>query len=146
MDFNFVTDRLATGAAPHSNEDIAILIKAGITHIVDVTSENDDSSFLTNEKIIYLFNPTQDDGQTKPVSWFQTSIEFALRALSFPNNKVFAHCSAGVNRGPSTAYAILRAQGLKSSDAEGIIRAARPQVGLAYKNNADNAIIILGYC
>jgi protein-tyrosine phosphatase len=92
-----------------------------------------------------LWNPTADDGQPKPASWFATSLAFALPALAQPKNRVYTHCSAGVNRGPSTCYAIMLASGFTAKDADAIIRAARPVVNIAYEADADSAVAALGY-
>jgi dual specificity phosphatase 3 len=148
MDFTFVTFRLATGAAVSSLQDIDDLIQVGITHIIDTRIEFDDATLFMgrNDKITYLWNGTADDGvHPKPVEWFNQSIEFALSALARPNARLLCHCAAGINRGPSTAYAILRSMGLTRVLAENIIRSVRPQVGLAYKEDADLAIASLGY-
>jgi protein-tyrosine phosphatase len=144
-DFSFVTRRLATGAAISGPDDVQALLAAGITHCIDCRGEFDDSSLLATSGMGYLWNGTADDGQPKPPAWFAASLAFALPALVIPRAKIYAHCAAGVNRGPSTAYAILRALGLDPAGAEAMIRAARPQVGLAYKNDADAAVTALGY-
>jgi hypothetical protein len=145
MDFNFVNNRVATGAAISSSTDVDVLVKAGVTHIIDCRAEFDDAGLLQGRNIGYLYNGVWDDGKPKPVDWFQKSINFALAALVQPHNKVYAHCAAGVNRGPSTCYSILRALGMNQADAEATIRKARPQVGLYYKKDADAAITQLGY-
>ncbi len=146
MDFNFVTNRVATGAGIFTDADVKKLIDAGVTHIIDCRAEFDDAPLLKNyPQITYLFNGVNDDGQPKPTSWFKKSIEFALAGLMQPTNKVYAHCAAGVNRGPSTAYAILRALGLTHLQAETVIKTARPIAGIAYKHDADLAITDLKY-
>lgn len=147
MDYNFITSRVATGAALSSEQDVQTLIDAGITHVVDCRAEYDDASlFKAYPQIMYLWNGVNDDGQPKPPSWFNKSIVFALNGLSLPKTRLYCHCAAGVNRGPSTAYVCLRAAiGLDPATTEAMIRKARPQVGLAYKKDADNAIQILGY-
>jgi dual specificity phosphatase 3 len=144
-DFNFVTDRLATGGAVSTPADVQQLIDAGITHVIDCRAEFDDGPLFSKTGVAYLYNGTMDDGQHKDPIWFAKSLVFAMPALAQPKIKVYAHCAAGVNRGPSTCYAILRALGFNPVGAEAIIRAVRPQVGLAYKHDADAAIPILGY-
>lgn len=144
-DFSFVTERLATGAAIGSADDVQQLIAAGITHVVDCRAEFDDGQLLASSGLHYLWNPTQDDGQHKLPEWFGTSLSFALPAIPVAGAKVYAHCAAGVNRGPSTALAILMAYGLSPDLAEQLIRTARPQVGLAYKADAIAAVSALGY-
>jgi predicted protein tyrosine phosphatase len=146
VDYNFITPRLATGAALTGPDDVQVLIDAGITHVIDCIAGSPDAPlFAAHPEIHLLYNGTEDDGQPKPPSWFGKSIVFALHALAARHHRVYAHCAAGVNRGPSTAYAIMRAAGWSPNDAEALIRAARPQVGLAYKNDADAAVTSLGY-
>lgn len=146
MDYNFVNHRLATGGAITDDNDVQGLIKAGITHIINCRAEFDDASLLAKyPQIQYLWNGVHDDGKPKPVDWFEKSITFALIALSQPGNKVYAHCFAGVNRGPSTAYAILRALGLNDVEAEGMIRVNRPIALIHYRKDADAAITALKY-
>jgi protein-tyrosine phosphatase len=140
-DFNFVTSRLATGAAISSADDVQALVDAGVTHVVNcVPGEDDNALFAAHPKIHVLYNPTEDDGQHKPPEWFFKSIYFAMEGLSHHKRKVYAHCAAGVNRGPSTCFAIMLALGWTAESAEATIRAARPQVGLAYKQDAETAL------
>src|SRR5581483_3080902 len=102
MDFNFVTARVATGAAIHNAQDVDVLAKAGITHVINCRDDQDEAPFFAQHpEMHYIWNPTADDGKPKPPDWFAKSISFALEALSHPKNKVYAHCAAGVNRGPS---------------------------------------------
>ena len=98
-----------------------------------------------NGDIGYLWDPTQDDGQTKPAAWFSRGIDFALGALAHPGYAVLTHCAAGINRGPSMAYAILRAQGWDGIDAIALLRAKRPQVQVRYRGDAENALVQLGW-
>jgi dual specificity phosphatase 3 len=146
-DFSFVTARLATGAAVSSPDDVTALTDAGVTHVIDCRAEFDDGPLFAGVPgVQYLWNPTPDDGQhPKPLEWFTGSLEFALPALIQPRARVYAHCAAGVNRGPSTAYAIMRALGWTASAARAAITAARPQAQIAYADDADRAIAMLGY-
>jgi dual specificity phosphatase 3 len=141
---DFVTARIATGGALSGPPDVAILKAAGITHVIDCRVEFDDGPLLA-QSFHYLYDPTADDGLTKPPTWFQPGIAFALTALSQPVNRVYAHCAAGVNRGPSMCYAIMRAFGWPGIDAISTIKAGRPQAGIAYSSDADKAIVALGY-
>jgi len=116
--------------------------------IVDCCEEDDAQLLLRSlvPNINYLWNPTADDGQhPKPVAWFQKSLDFVLPLLAKPNHHAYLHCAAGVNRGPSTLYAVLIALGIAPFEAEAMIRRARPQVGLAYKDDALAAVRALGY-
>lgn len=145
-DFNFVTSRLATGGAVSSAADVDQLAGAGITLIVDCRGEFDDAALLAaHPGIGYVWNGTDDDGQPKSSAWFDKGIEPALAELAKSERKVYCHCAAGVNRGPSMCYAVMRALGWSAEEAEATIRKARPQVGLRYKGDADEAIVVLGY-
>lgn len=141
---NFITARLATGGALTAAGDVDILAAAGITHVIDCRAEFDDGPLLA-QRFHYLYDPTLDDGQPKPASWFQPGIAFALQALSLATNRVYAHCAAGINRGPSMCYAIMRAFGWPATDALNTIKAGRPKALVAYSVSADQAIVSLGY-
>jgi protein-tyrosine phosphatase len=144
-DFNFATARVATGGLIATPADVVQLRLAGVTHIVNCQIETDDAPLLQGSGLFYLWNGCEDDGQPKPIDWFAKTIAFALPALNEPRRKVYLHCAGGINRGPSAAYGLLRAFGLGEAIAEGLIRRARPQVGLAYKHDADVAMTTLGY-
>lgn len=146
-DFTQITDRVFTGAALGSMDDVEALSQAGITHVIDCRDDFDDSALIAqwmqtnNHKMNLLWNGTPDDGVRKPPTWFDKSLYFALHALSSKKRKVYAHCAAGVNRGPSTAYAILRvATGLHGDDVFKLLQEKRPQVQVIYRNDADYAL------
>ena len=145
-DFDFITGRLATGAAIDGPADVDELVRAGITHVIDCRWEFEDTPLLASHpKMSYLYNGTPDDGEPKGTDWFAKSLEFALPALGLPGTKIYAHCMAGVHRGPSTAYAILRALGIAAADAEAMVRRGRPIAELIYRDDADAAVTALGY-
>lgn len=142
-DFNFITERLACGAQLQGPDDVKQVIAAGITHIIDAQQERNDG-VLIPANCIYLWDPTADDGvHPKPVEWFGYAITFALNAFLTPRAKCLTHCAAGVNRGPSLAYAIMRAQGWADDEAMAQLKAKRPQVGVAYHDDANAALVSL---
>jgi dual specificity phosphatase 3 len=143
-DVSWINGRLATGAALSGPADVDEIAAAGVTHVIDCRIEFDDTALLAGRCAV-LWIGVPDDGQPKPVDWFAKGIAFALDALSHPHAKVYTHCAAGVNRGPSMTYAILRSLGWTAQFSEATIRAARPQVGLAYRADADRAIVALGF-
>lgn len=146
LDIDFITQRVATGAEVSSQTHLDELRALGITHIINGRSEfNDAQVFKKDSGFCYLWNGVDDDGLTKPVEWFKKAIDFALPALALPNTKIYAHCAAGVNRGPSLAYAILRAQGLDAKLAMNLIKTNRPIAFVGYSKDADAAIKTLGY-
>jgi hypothetical protein len=145
-DFNFITPRLATGGAIVDERFVHALINAGVTHVIDCTDAENDSELMRRHPTLkYLHNPTADDGKHKPPSWFAASLRFALPAFAEPHAKVYAHCTSGHNRGPSTAYCIMRALGWDAATALALVKAKRPGATVAYAADADAAIAALGY-
>jgi protein-tyrosine phosphatase len=101
--------------------------------------------FINEPAIQYLWNPTIDDGEPKPPEWFAKTIEFSLNALAQPWTKVYVHCAAGVNRGPSSAYAVMLALGWDGPTALALIKERRPTAQVGYAKDADVAVVTLGY-
>ena len=144
-DYSKVTERVFTGARIDTETEIDQLISEGVTHVINCRGSFDDLQLIGQRSLGYLWNPTEDNGEHKDWTWFEKALKFAMPILSLPKPILYVHCEAGVNRGPSIAYLILRAQGLSKVQAEGMIRFARPSVGLAYKNDADLALQQLGW-
>jgi len=144
-DYNWITSRLATGAALDAS-CVPDLTAAGITHCVNCRSEDDTEDAFLPPTITKLWNPTDDDGAPKDERWWHTGIAFVLGALIEPHTRILVHCAAGVNRGPSLAYGCMLALGWPADAAEAMIRAARPQVGLAYAADARVKVPALGWC
>jgi hypothetical protein len=149
MEFDQITKRMFIGGGPADANDIQSLVNAGVTAIIDCRQLNDESLCLgaLRSEITVLYNPTEDDGSQKPVSWFKNSLDFVNTIFTNPKAIVYAHCDAGVNRGPSTAYFLLRAlYGLFGDDAKHIIHIHRPVTiaGIRYADDADAAIKALG--
>lgn len=134
MDFNFVTERIAVGAGIGSKEDLDQLVAAGISHILDMRAEFDDDT-LNDARVTILWLPQVDDGSPRPAGQYRRGVEFAFTALGQAHNKIYCHCAAGVNRGPTMCYAVLRAFGITGSDAIQMIMKARPQVGFYHIQN-----------
>lgn len=145
-DFTFVTARVATGAAITDESDVEALAAAGVTHVVDARAELDDAPLLAG-RFAYLWNPTQDDGQPKPVDYWQKTLAFSLPVFQQPKTRLYLHCAAGINRGPSNAYCVLVALGFSSTFVLTLIRQARPVTvnGIRYAPDALAAIQALGY-
>lgn len=145
-DFAVINSRLATGAAISSEADVEQLVEAGVGAVIDCRDDFDDASLLASHpNLLYLWNGTPDDGSVKPDSWFGASLSFGLAFLATPHGILYCHCAAGVNRGPSTATLIMIAQGWTPGQAEAAIRAVRPQVGLAYLTQGEDAVRRLGF-
>jgi len=137
-----ITDRIWTGGdrgAQSMRGYLAQLESVGITHVIDCRPEGtrDQRTAQTHAPHIgYLLDGQPDNGQKMPDSWFDTGVDFALKALADPGAQVLAHCHMGINRGPSMALAILLATGIEPDDALAAIRRARPVAEISYARDA----------
>lgn len=131
MDMTWVTDRIAVGGGIWNDEKMIEVVRAGVTHIVDMQIEFDDTKLAEPYGVQVLWNPTDDDFRLKPVSLLQRGVDFTLRALEDPEAKVFIHCAAGVHRAPMMTLAVLRAMGWPLEDAIDIIEVQRPVADFA---------------
>src|SRR5215831_8612270 len=116
MDITWLTERIAVGGGIWTAENMAAVAKTGITHIIDMQIEFDDTPLGRAQGIEVLWNPTDDDFEPKPSSLFARGVEFAQRAMESPESKVFIHCAAGVHRAPMMALAVLGSMGWDLDD------------------------------
>lgn len=139
---DFVTPRLLVGGdlSMHeldAAEQLDELVAAGITHIVDVRIEADDSPFVAAfaPDVTYLHHGVDDAGQRIPGTWFDRGVDFAVDA--FHGGVVLTHCHMGINRGPSLGFAVMLRLGWDPVEALTAIRQARP---IAYVDYAGDAL------
>jgi protein-tyrosine phosphatase len=142
MDMTWVTDRIALGGGIWTDEKMIEVVRAGVTHIVDMQIEFDDTRLAEPYGVRVLWNPTDDDFTPKPPELFRRGVDFALEALDDADCKVFIHCAAGVHRAPMMTLAVLRALGFGPDDAILMIEARRPVVDFAevYVDSVENFI------
>jgi protein-tyrosine phosphatase len=131
MDMTWVTDRIAVGGGIWTDENMAVVAGLGVTHIIDMQIEFDDTDLAKPHGIEVLWNPIDDDFQPKPVEVFQRGVEFATEALDLEQTKLFIHCAAGVHRAPMMALAVLCHQGWTQEAAQNLIEEERPVVDFA---------------
>jgi len=131
MDMTWVTDRIAVGGGIWNDENMATLVKRGVTHIINMQIEFDDRPLAQGYPVQVLNNPTDDDFMPKPPQLFQNGVQFALEALEEPEGKVYIHCAAGVHRAPMMTLAILRVLGWSLQDAIDLIMQRRYVVDFA---------------
>jgi protein-tyrosine phosphatase len=131
MDMTWVTDRIAVGGGIWTEDKMMEVVRAGITHIIDMQIEWDDTRMAQPYGIKVLWNPTDDDFRPKPPELFQRGVQFALEALDDAESRVFIHCAAGVHRAPMMALAVLRAMGFRLQDAINMIESRRQVVDFA---------------
>jgi len=131
MDITWLTDRIAVGGGIWTSDNMAKVAKAGITHIIDMQIEFDDTPLGKAHGIEVLWNPTDDDFEAKPAWLFHRGVDFAEAALDGTDAKLFIHCAAGVHRAPMMALAILGSMGWSLQDAMELIQGRRPVVDFA---------------
>lgn len=125
LDYHWVTDRLAVGGGIWTRSNMEQLAAAGITHVLDMLVEFDDSLIADGTGISVLWNPCDDDLQEKSPGLFRRGVEFAMRAYQDPESRIYFHCSAGVHRGPMVLLAFLGALGMDLDQAMDLIRQRR---------------------
>ena len=131
MDITWVTDRIAVGGGIWTDDKMIEVVRAGITHVIDMQIEFDDTSIAEPYGVKVLWNPTDDDFRQKPPELFQRGVNFALGALDDAESRVFIHCAAGVHRAPMMTLAVLRALGFGLDDAIAMIQSRRQVVDFA---------------
>ncbi|HZD33247.1 MAG TPA: dual specificity protein phosphatase [Candidatus Angelobacter sp.] len=131
MDLTWVTDRVAVGGGIWHERNMIEVVREGITHIIDMQIEFDDTRLAEPYGVKVLWNPTDDDFRPKSAALLRRGVDFALEALEEPDAKVFIHCAAGVHRAPMMALAVLRAQGWSLEDAVSTIEEKRDVVDFA---------------
>lgn len=132
MDMTWVTGRIAVGGGIWTAENMTAVARAGVTHILDMQIEFDDTVLAAPHNIVVLWNPVEDDFQPKPPEVFQRGVEFGLEALDQEGTKSFIHCAAGVHRAPMMALALLCSLSWKLEDAQILIETKRPVVDFAH--------------
>jgi protein-tyrosine phosphatase len=125
MDITWLTDRIAVGGGIWNAQNMAEVAGAGITHIIDMQREFDDTPLAAAWGIEVLWNPTDDDFEAKPPELFRFGVDFAQAVLAGPEGKLFIHCAAGVHRSPIMAAALLGTMGWDLEDALELIEDKR---------------------
>ena len=131
MDMTWVTGRIAVGGGIWVTETMAQVVGAGVTHIIDMQLEFDDTALAAPFGIKVLWNPIDDDFQPKPPEVFQRGVEFAIDALDEDGTKLLIHCAAGIHRAPMMALAVLTSLGWTVEAAIQLIETRRPVVDFA---------------
>jgi protein-tyrosine phosphatase len=132
MDMTWITDRIAVGGGIWVEQKMIEVSRAGITHIIDMQIEFDDTPLARPYGIEVLWNAVDDDFQPKGPEIFQRGVEFGTAALEAdPEHKIFIHCAAGVHRAPMMALALMRVLGWSLQDAQQVMQARRPVVDFA---------------
>jgi len=140
IDITWITSRIGLGGGIWSPENMAEVARMGITHVIDMQIEFDDTPLAEGYSVEVLWNPTDDDFQPKSAELLERGVEFAHAALEDEDAKVFIHCAAGVHRAPMMTLAVLCSMGWELGDAMETISSRRPVVDFAevYVNSVEN--------
>jgi protein-tyrosine phosphatase len=131
MDMTWVTERIAVGGGIWNEQNMIAVVKAGVTHVINMQIEFDDRPLCQPYGVEVLWNATDDDFQPKPAALLDKGVQFAQKALASPASKVYIHCAAGVHRAPMMTLALLRAEGWPLEDALETVQSLRPVVDWA---------------
>ena len=131
MDITWVTERIGVGGGIWTAENMAALSRTGITHIIDMQIEFDDTPLAQPHGIEVCWNPIDDDFEAKPPDVFRRGVDFALAALEGDGSKIYVHCAAGVHRAPMMTLALLCVMGWTLEDGMDLIEARRPVADFA---------------
>ncbi|MGE0404955.1 MAG: dual specificity protein phosphatase family protein [Candidatus Korobacteraceae bacterium] len=128
---SWITDRIAVGGGIWTDNKMQDVARVGITHIIDMQIEFDDTPLAEPLGIEVLWNPIDDDFRPKPPEVFQRGVDFAMAALDQAGTKLYIHCAAGVHRAPMMTLALLRVLGYSLEEAIAVIEDRRPVVDFA---------------
>src|SRR5215472_13571731 len=131
MDMTWLTDRIAMGGGIWNESNMIAVARAGVTHIIDMQIEFDDTPLAEVYGVEVFWNPVDDDFRPKAAEVFEGGVEFALQALEHPESKLYIHCAAGVHRAPMMTLAVLCALGWRQVDAMQLMERRRPTVDFA---------------
>ena len=137
-----LTDKLWTGGAlPYRSDSARKVIdsyrKVGINAILDTRAGCSDAEFVQEHapEIAYFSAGVIDGGQRLPESWFAVTTDWVRERL-LEGSGVLVHCSEGLNRGPSAAFAVLLTLGWDPTDAIELIRDKLPRATVSYAEQA----------
>ncbi len=131
VDANWITERIALGGWVETAEKMRDVAHSGITHILNMAWEFDETALAARYRIKVLLNKVDDDFAPKSPEVLERGLEFALAALSQPDAKLLIHCVAGRHRGPMMALVVLCALGWSMEAAMRHISERRPAVDWA---------------
>ena len=131
MDMSWITDRIAVGGGIWVESKMAEVVRAGVTHIIDMQIEFDDTAIAEPFGVEVLWNPVDDDFQPKPPDGTSPGSGVRAECAGSAGSKVYIHCAAGVHRAPMMALAVLRAMGWTLEDAKELISGRRYVVDFA---------------
>ncbi|MEY9706418.1 protein-tyrosine phosphatase family protein [Bradyrhizobium diazoefficiens] len=129
VEINWVAPRLAFGGMIGTPENMRIVADAGITHVINLQDEFDDTALVGDTGISVHWQKLGNDIDFSTAT-IEPALDFARHALDGANNALFVHCLAGRNRSAKITYAVLRLIGTPEVDARERIKQAQPDAVL----------------
>ncbi len=123
--WNWVTDRLSVGGRIPDRQALQQLRQEGITHVLSVAPEADDTEMAREVGVEFLLNGCEDDYERKAPEFLARAVDFVLDALERPQAKVHIHCYAGARRSMMVMLAVLRALGMEQKEAIALLTEKR---------------------
>lgn len=140
---HWLTDRLAVGGELNmfvedlAADQLADIIEAGITHVVDLRAERRGMpQWPESAGFVVRSAGVEDDGTPRSGEWFDAFVPWVLEVLDLPDTKVLVHCAMGSNRGPSGAFTVLLMLGWEPGAALDLIQSQRPYAQIRYAEDA----------
>lgn len=124
----WIMDRIAVGGGIENAENMEEVARAGVTHIINMQIEFDDTELAKAYGIKVLSNGVYNDFELKPPELLRRGVDFGTSALRKPNTKLLIHCTLGMHRAPTMALALLCAMGWPLNVARQLIERCRPVV------------------
>lgn len=115
MRYKQLTEKLICGAVPESDQDIPLLESLGVQAVINCVEEP--ANQRSKWKGLQCYIPQIDDGSVRSPEVLAKGIEF----FNTSSCVVYVHCWEGKRRGPTMAYAILRANGMSQDEAYTLI-------------------------
>jgi hypothetical protein len=165
VNYNKITEEIWVGSAISNLTDVEQLMKdVKPTRIIDCRAQFDDRALLEQAVVLndnpdlYLFDgipdwrPEAAIGQEPiPDSFFEKALRFWMPLRTQSGEVPYVHCSRGINRSVTLAYAIMVAQGMSRVEAMVALNQHRAETGLKdfldhpWRENAEHVLHRLGY-
>ncbi len=138
--WSWITERIAVGGRIPDPEAMRRLRAEGITHVLNVAAECDESDSARQAGIVYHHAGCEDDYEPKSPQFLDGAVQFAIDALEQPDTKLHVHCYAGARRSMMVTLAILRILGMSQQEAMELLTARRAaaQFVPAYVDSVEN--------
>ena len=122
MDITWLDDRIAVGGGIWSAENMAKVSLAGITHIIDMQIEFDDTPLAEPHGIEVCWNPVDDDFEFKPPEVFERGVKFALGGAGRSEGEAVYPLRGRSTPGADDDAGVVGSDGVDGGGRDGLIR------------------------